>query len=469
MVGSMTAEPDPLARVLVVDDSRLIQEMARDALVGCARVECCASAEEALSALEREPADLVLSDLEMRGLSGLDLLERVRRNHPGTDFVLVTAHASVDSAVGALRLGAADYLQKPVQPPQLVRVVERLLSHRRLLQENDRLRTTLRTVESCRTLLNCLEAGEIYAVALDLLLPALSRERGLALFQRSDLPGSDGVAFRGFSEDEASTLRELLVEVKPAAELDADADVSVLGDSAVHEKLHEAGVPTGSILSVPLRGRESQLGVVWVFEDGRPFEPAEIDQSRLIAAHATLALSNAERFSRAQERAFVDDVTEVYNARYLLQATEHEIQRAERYGKELCVLFLDLDRFKLVNDRYGHLVGSQVLRRLSEVLQECIRQVDTLARYGGDEFTILLEDTGIEGGQAVAERIRRTVADTIFEGGRGAPVRLTISIGVATYPQHSQARDGLLDLSDKAMYLAKSRGRNQVCTASELE
>jgi diguanylate cyclase (GGDEF)-like protein len=132
------------------------------------------------------------------------------------------------------------------------------------------------------------------------------------------------------------------------------------------------------------------------------------------------------------------------------------------------VLFLDLDRFKLVNDRYGHLVGSRVLRRLSEVLQECIRQVDTLARYGGDEFTILLEDTGIEGGRAVAERIRRTVAETIFEGGRSAPVRLTISIGVATYPQHSQDRDGLLDLSDKAMYLAKSRGRNQVCAATEL-
>jgi diguanylate cyclase (GGDEF)-like protein len=468
MVRPMTVEPEPRARVLVVDDSRLIQEMARDALVGCARVECCASAEEALSALDREPADLVLSDLEMQGLSGLDLLERVRRNHPGTEFVLVTAHASVDSAVGALRMGAADYLQKPVQPPQLVRVVERLLSHRKLLQENDRLRGALRTVESCRTLLNCLEAGEIYAVALDLLLPALSRKRGLALFRRSDLPGSDGVAFRGFSEDDASTLRELLAEVKPAAELDASAGVSVLGDSAVHEKLDEAGIPAGPILSVPLRGRESQLGVLWVFQDGRSFEPAEIEQAQLIAAHASLALSNAERFSRAQERAFVDDVTEVYNARYLLQATEHEIQRAERYDKELCVLFLDLDRFKLVNDRYGHLVGSRVLRRLSEVLQDCIRQVDTLARYGGDEFTILLEDTGLNGGQAVAERIRRTVADTIFEGGRGAPVRLTISIGVATYPQHSRDRDGLLDLSDKAMYLAKSRGRNRVCTAADL-
>jgi two-component system cell cycle response regulator len=103
------------------------------------------------------------------------------------------------------------------------------------------------------------------------------------------------------------------------------------------------------------------------------------------------------------------------------------------------------------------------------VLLECIRQVDTLARYGGDEFTILLVDTGIEEGMAVAERIRSEVAATIFEGGAGAPVQLTISIGVATFPQHGEDRDALLDTSDKAMYLAKSRGRNRCCSATELE
>jgi diguanylate cyclase (GGDEF)-like protein len=164
----------------------------------------------------------------------------------------------------------------------------------------------------------------------------------------------------------------------------------------------------------------------------------------------------------------VDDVTEAYNARYLLQATEHEIQRAERYGKKLSVLFLDLDRFKLVNDRFGHLVGSQVLRQLSEVLASCIRQVDTLARYGGDEFTILLIDTDLEVGLGIAERIRATVAETRFEDDRGAPIHLEISIGVATYPEDSGGRDALLDCADKAMYLAKSRGRNRVCSASEL-
>ncbi len=132
------------------------------------------------------------------------------------------------------------------------------------------------------------------------------------------------------------------------------------------------------------------------------------------------------------------------------------------------MLFLDLDRFKLVNDNFGHLVGSQVLRQLSEVLSDCIRQVDTLARYGGDEFTILLIDTDHESGLAVAERIRSSVAQTRFEGDRGSPIHVEVSIGVATYPEHGDRRDGLLDTADKAMYLAKSRGRNWVCSAGEL-
>jgi diguanylate cyclase (GGDEF)-like protein len=102
------------------------------------------------------------------------------------------------------------------------------------------------------------------------------------------------------------------------------------------------------------------------------------------------------------------------------------------------------------------------------VLSGCIRQVDTLARYGGDEFTILLIDTGLEVGLTIAERIRATVAETRFEGDHGSPIHLEISIGVATYPDHSGGRDALLDFADKAMYLAKSRGRNRVCSASEL-
>jgi two-component system cell cycle response regulator len=463
----MMSDTEANARVVVVDDSRLIREIARDALEGLVHLECCANAEEALEALARESADLVISDLTMPGMTGIDLLERVRLEHPGTEFVLLTANATVESAIGALRMGAADYLIKPIQPENLALIVERILSQRRLLEENERLRDALATVESCRTLMRCLDPGELYVVVLDLSLHSLSRTRGMALFRRGTIPISDGFALRGFDENDEGRLRDVLVGEKPV-NLDAVQEVRVLSESDLHDSLRGLGIETGPAVAVPLRGRETELGLLWIFEDGQPFDANEIERIRLIAGHAQLALHNAERYDHAKERAFVDDVTEVYNARYLLQATEREIQRAERYEKSLSVLFLDLDRFKLVNDRYGHLVGSQVLRQLSDVLAGCIRQVDTLARYGGDEFTILLTDTGLDVGLNVAERIRATVAETRFEGDRGSPIHLEISIGVATYPDHSEQRDALLDCADKAMYLAKSRGRNRVCSASDL-
>jgi two-component system cell cycle response regulator len=454
-------------RVVIVDDDRLIRTIVADAIADIADVELCESGEDALQALRRNPVALVISDLTMPGLSGTELLSEISRAHSNTDFVLLTGDATVESAIGALRMGAADYLTKPVRPDELKLVVQRILSRRRLFEENEKLRDTLRTVESCRNLMRCSEPGEVYAVSLDLLLQNLPRQRGIALFRRSSIPMANGVAFRGFDEAEARAMRDVLMGSKPVS-IDTVSQIEVLDQSPLHDALYSVGIYATAIVAVPIRGAEKEKGVLWLFEDGRPFRQGEFERIELIVAHAELALRNAERYDQAKERAFIDDVTEVYNARYLLQATDNEMQRAERSGKPLTVLFLDLDRFKLVNDQYGHLVGSRALRRLSEVLGDCIRQIDTLARYGGDEFTILLVDTPHEAGRAVAERIRATVADTVFEAGGETPFRLSISIGVATYPDHAQTRRDLLDLSDKAMYRAKSLGRNCVCSVSDL-
>ncbi len=456
------------ALVLIVDDSRFDRELAREALEGHARIECCASAEEALEIVRREPVDLVLSDLLMPGLSGLELLAEVRREQPHAEFVLLTGRASVDSAVGALRMGAADYLTKPIQPEQLSRVVQRILERQRLMGENERLRETVETIEACRALTPCLDPGEVCAVALDLLLKSLGRSRGIALFHRIALPASDGVVFRGLSEAAARRLRGILVDEK-LVDLDAVGEVSVVTRSPLHDALGQVEVEAGPMLAMPVTGKEAEAGVIWILQDDRPFGSGEIERAVLITGHASLSIRNAERYHRAKEKAFIDDVTDIHNVRYLLSAADHEIRRAERYGSPLSFLFLDLDRFKLVNDRFGHLVGSRALRRLSQVMQVCVRQVDTLARYGGDEFTILLVDTDLPMAVEVAERIRKAVEDERFEGGGDEPMRLTVSIGVATYPEHGRSRGELLDTSDKAMYRAKSLGRNRVCTASELE
>jgi two-component system, cell cycle response regulator len=461
------AEEARRPRILVVDDTRYHRELARQVLRDLADVECCGDAESALELLARGRADLVLSDLTMPGLSGLELLERVQREHPGTDFVLITANASVDSAVRALRMGATDYLQKPVRAEDLVLVVERTLARRALVEENLRLRDERAILEACKSLTPCLEPEDVYSVALDLFLRALRRRTGLVLYHRTSIPTTDGIQFRGLREDEESCVRSLLGRHKPL-DLDGFAEGARLARGPVHDALRESGVAARELFVLPARGQETERGVFFALDEGRPFEPHEIELAGLVIGHTSVSLRNAERYHRARERAFVDDVTEIYNARYLLEAMDREIRRAERYGSELSVLFLDLDRFKLVNDRHGHLVGSEALRQLSRLLSQCVRQVDTLARYGGDEFTILLVDTGLDGALSVAERIRQSVADHAFGAERGLDLRLTISVGVSTFPSHGESRERLLDLADKAMYLAKALGRDHVCSANEL-
>lgn len=454
-------------RVLIVDDSRFDRELVRNTLEDLAEIEVCGDVETAISILSANPVACVISDINMPGQSGLALLERVRREHPGVDFILLTGRATVESAVEALRMGAADYLQKPVREDQLRRSVEQLLARRRLLEENRSLKEALHTIEACRALTPCLDSGEVYSVALDLLLSVLSRSRGFAVFHRSLVPHSNAAAFRGLSEGEARRLRRILVEEK-RIELEGVEQIERLESGPLHEALESAQIAPQALLLVPVVGQENEAGWLAVFEDDRAFEPDEIERAGIVASHARASLENAERYNHAKERAFIDDVTEVFNARYLLSAAENEIRRAERYKNPLSVLFLDLDRFKLVNDRHGHLIGSQTLRNLSKMLLQSVRQVDTLARYGGDEFTILLVDTPHDEARVIAQRIRHNVEEALFEAGRDGTLRLTVSIGIATYPQHGQSRDALLDAADKAMYLAKSQGRNRVCSADEL-
>ena len=202
--------------------------------------------------------------------------------------------------------------------------------------------------------------------------------------------------------------------------------------------------------------------------EGRAFTPDETRRGELVATQSELALINADRFVQARERAFVDDVTGLYNARYLLSALDREVSRATRAHGQLSVLFLDLDRFKNVNDQFGHLVGSRVLMELGQLLHQQIRAIDTVGRYGGDEFTILLADADQDKALEVAERIRRSVEDARFGAERGLQLSLTLSIGVASFPGNGETSEMILDLADKAMYLGKALGRNKVCSANEL-
>ena len=461
--GAMT-QPDPI--LLLVSDDPRIHEHVKLASASEDSLLICGSAEAAFEQLGRERVSVVLFDKQLEDLPAWQFAERLRRIHPEVDLALL-ADDYLDEE-DDLREG---WLIGVIPRTSSVRATRhamgRLLESIQQVREISGLKTSLHVLEQCRRLMSCLEPGRVYTVALDIILELLSRNRGGAVFQLESVPMSEAVAFRGLGESESLPLRDLLLEEKVRSQ-PASEEVEILDSGPYLDALRRVGISAERLLLIPLKGQTSESGELWLLEDGRQFETNEIELVKVVVGYAVTALVNCERYQNAKERAFIDDVTEVYNARYLLATTDNEIRRAGRYKSPLSVLFLDLDRFKLVNDRHGHLVGSQVLRSLSQVLMQCVRDVDTLARYGGDEFTILLVDTDHDEALAIADRIRRTVEEHVFEASRGGSLRLTISLGVGTFPQHGSERDALLDVSDKAMYRAKSLGRNRVCSANEL-
>ena len=152
--------------------------------------------------------------------------------------------------------------------------------------------------------------------------------------------------------------------------------------------------------------------------------------------------------------------------RYLEIALDREIKRSERYDLSLAVIFLDVDMLKVINDTYGHLIGSRVLKEVGVVLKKSVREVDIVIRYGGDEYTILLVETARTGAAIVAERIRKTLEEHSFILGDNLEVKLTASLGFACYPEDTKSKLELMEMADRAMYYGKASGKNIVAHIS---
>jgi diguanylate cyclase (GGDEF)-like protein len=221
---------------------------------------------------------------------------------------------------------------------------------------------------------------------------------------------------------------------------------------------------TRSIIAVPMKIQERVIGVIELVNSYDELMFDDLDQSILtaIADFAAIALVNARNFDRINELVVTDDLTGLYNSRHFGQLIEGEFLRAERYQTELSLVFLDLDRLKSINDVHGHLVGSRMLSELGRLIGSHIRDCDHAARYGGDEFVIILPQTGKQQAVSMAEKMLELMRSTKFFSDDNQAICLTASFGVATYPQDGGSRTELLRAADIAMYNAKASGRNCV-------
>lgn len=447
--------------ILVVEDDRFFRELYADLLSGAGYTVAVADCgEEALVHLQQDTFGLVLTDLSMPGISGLELLTRIKSRDPSVDVILVTAHADLESALFSLRHGARDYLLKPVNQDQLLHAVQLCMEQRRLLSENSELRNMVGLLQTSQALAGSLDLDAVCHLALDALAREAGTERGMVLLQYEEseykIKESKGLEAEAAAALHAAILPEVRTQKSRCGQL-RRINIDAACPACRREDLREA-------LLVPLLMHSGCAALaVLVNGTGQPLtEPKSEQNIAFLVEHGGRALDNALRFSDTQEKLYLDELSGLFNYRYLKIALEREMKRADRYATRLSVLFLDLDNFKLVNDTYGHLVGSTLLRELAQLLRRSVREVDVVIRYGGDEYTIILVETGPDMAQQVAERLRRTIESHIFMARDGYRIRLTASLGLATYPDDTTGLNDLLTMADKAMYAGKAAGKNCV-------
>lgn len=222
--------------------------------------------------------------------------------------------------------------------------------------------------------------------------------------------------------------------------------------------------PVSSIICVPMKIRDRVLGVIELINslgDGA-FTDDDLPLLQAVADFAAIAIDNANNYQRVSELVITDDLTGLYNARHFHELLEYEIDRANRYGSQVSLLFFDLDHFKSVNDTHGHLVGSRMIAEVGRVIRRTIRSSDRAARYGGDEYVVVLPNTSKNGAIVVARNMLDKLHNYPFVTDTGKPVKITASFGVATYPDDADDKTGLITAADSAMYDAKDAGRNSV-------
>jgi diguanylate cyclase (GGDEF)-like protein len=223
----------------------------------------------------------------------------------------------------------------------------------------------------------------------------------------------------------------------------------------------------GAVLAWPLRCRAQTVAALVMIERRasriQPTLEWSVGESlsEMLEGPAQ-ALDNALKLRRSEALSVTDDLTQLYNSRYLNQVLRREAKRASRSGRPLSLLFLDLDGFKGINDTHGHQAGSRALVEAAAVIRRCARETDVVARFGGDEFAIILPDTGSDGAVAVGDRVRERLSAHPFLEGNGLSIRLTASVGVATLPDVAASAEELVRAADMAMYQVKDSGKNGV-------
>ena len=455
-------------KILLADDDPVMLETLAEFLRGQGyEVLPVGDGSEAMVALAGQEFELALLDLKLPGFSGLDLLSQLKGKAADTEVILFTGHADLDSALQALRLGAYDYLLKSdLLLENLAAVVARALERRSLARTNQELLADLRRAQQDLAQQRAAELAQVRRLGEALAVPLTWEQlfHGLLNLLWESLPlGVLGIEFQGGHRDLSLKAYRRQPEV-PDADFEKfkvwlSAGFAAASGETGDARPDPAAAPLPAVLSSSARAGD-YLAVVAAGRNA-PFSPEEGEMFRIFLLQGEAALKNLALFEEVKGLAIRDGLTGLYNYRHFWELLLHEVELSRRYGQPLALLFLDLDNFKVINDTLGHPQGDTALKAVAAYLQGAVRQADVVCRYGGEEFVVILPQTGGDQALVLGERLRCGLAKQRIPLGR-QELQLSVSIGVADLKPTMDA-SGLLQAADAALYRAKQTGKNQVC------
>lgn len=430
------------------DECELYSQLIRE--VANSEIDVKSSMDGSMSWIDGSNYHLVVLDAKV----DLSVLEFIKRISPATSVIVLSSDPSVESAVSSIKLGAEDYLKKPFSPDIFKLSVRRGLDKRLVFEKGNQISKFLNLINSCQMISASLDEEKIFQILQSYINKELQTQVS-AIYTNEDgeLKRKDS---RRTEEEGSSTLEILDIAIQTTHALTQFSQ----GDSFF--SFIEKGKLTPSLFVFRFNCVDKKDFYLICLAPSKP-DNFEMFENHLLMLKTQVEVTgkNILEYLGVKNLIYIDDLTGLFNTRYLNEILEREIKIAQRNKTQFAVLFLDLDYFKSINDQHGHLVGSKLLKEVGKHLKKFVRGSDKVFRYGGDEFVAVLTQTDLEKAKKIAERIRISIESTVFLKSEKLKVKITVSIGVALYPDHAQSAASVLKLADNVMYLAK-KNRNEV-------